>query len=297
MRPLPPALQAHLDAGVTTLCRCFRIERNDGVTLGFTDHDRPLSFGGTVFEPADGLDATEDVQGTGFAVGGLEVLGAVTSDRLDAADLAAGLFDNAEVSVHLVNWTTPSERYLLRAGRLGEVTLEDGTFRAEVRGLAAVLDETRGRTFGPTCDADLGDQRCGVNLAASAVRGTGTVATAVDRRRFAAGGLAGFPKRWFDRGRLTWTSGANAGRSAEVRAHRKDGGAVTIELWQAMHGPIAAGDAFVVTAGCDKRFPTCRQKFGNGDNFRGFPHMPGNDFALNYARKGDGNDGKPIVGG
>ena len=63
MRPLPAALQAHLDARVTTLCRCFRIERNDGVVFGFTDHDRPLVFDGTDFEPADGLDASEDVAG------------------------------------------------------------------------------------------------------------------------------------------------------------------------------------------------------------------------------------------
>jgi uncharacterized phage protein (TIGR02218 family) len=124
------------------LCRCFRIARSDGAVLGFTDHDRPLVFDGTEYEPTDGLDASEDVSGTGFAVGGMEVLGALTSDRLDPDDLAAGLFDNAEVSVHLVNWSTPSERTLLRVGRLGEVTRDDGAFRAEIRGLAAALDET-----------------------------------------------------------------------------------------------------------------------------------------------------------
>jgi uncharacterized phage protein (TIGR02218 family) len=295
MRPLPTALQAHLDARVTTLCRCFRIERRDGAVLGFTDHDRPLVFDGTEFEPADGLDASEDVSGTGFAVGGMEVLGALTSDRLDPDDLDAGLFDNAEVSVHLVNWSTPSERYLLRVGRLGEVTREDGSFRAEIRGLAAALDETRGRAFRPTCDADLGDGRCGVNLDEATFRGTGAVTAANDRRRFATGGLSGFAKGWFERGRLTFTSGANAGRASEVRTHRKEAGEAVIELWQPMHHDIAAGNAFVVTAGCDKRFSTCREKFGNGLNFHGFPHMPGNDFALTYARRGDDNDGKPVV--
>ena len=295
MRTLPPDLQAHLDARVTTLCRCFRIARPDGIVLGFTDHDRPLVFDGTLFEPADGLEASEDASGTGLAVGGMEVLGALTSDRLDPADLAAGLFDNAEVSVHLVNWTTPSERHLLRVGRLGEVTREDGAFRAEIRGLAATLDETRGRTFRPTCDADVGDGRCGVDLNHAAFRGTGAVTVANDRRRFATSGLSGFAKDWFDRGRLTFTSGDNAGRAAEVRSHRKEGGEAVIELWQAMQHDIGAGDDFVVTAGCDKRFSTCRQKFGNGVNFRGFPHMPGNDFALTYARRGERNDGKPVV--
>jgi uncharacterized phage protein (TIGR02218 family) len=295
MRPVPTALQAHIDAGVTTLCRCFRIERSDGVVLGFTDHDRPLAFEETDYEPVAGLDASEDVSGTGFAVGGMEVLGALTSDRLDPEDLAAGLFDNAEVSVQLVNWSTPSERYLLRVGRIGEVTREDGSFRAEIRGLAASLDETRGRAFRPTCDADLGDNRCGVDLDDPDFRGAGTVTAAGDRRRFSTSGLGGFDKGWFERGRLAWTSGANQGRAAEVRSHRKEGGEAVIELWQPMYHAIEAGDGFSVTAGCDKRFATCRQKFDNGVNFRGFPHMPGNDFALTYARRGDDNDGGPLV--
>lgn len=297
MRPLSGALQAHLNARVTTLCRCFRLERRDGVVLGFTDHDRPIAFDGTAFEPADGLDASEDVHASGFAVGGLEVTGALSSERLNAADLSAGLYDDAAVTVYLVNWATPSERHLLRVGRIGEVTREDGAFRAEIRGLAARLDEAKGRTFRPTCDAVVGDARCAVDLSEPAFRGSGTVIAVADHRQFSASGLSTFASGWFERGRLEWTSGANAGRGVEVRAHRKVGSSAAIEPWQTMPSEIVSGDAFVVTAGCDKRFATCRQKFGNGENFRGFPHMPGNDFALNVARKGDDNDGKPVVGG
>ncbi len=41
---------------------------------------------------------------------------------------------------------------------------------------------------------------------------------------------------------------------------------------------------------CDQRFETCRDVFANTENFRGFPHMPGNDFLL--AGPADaGNDG------
>lgn len=295
MRPIPTDLAAHLDAGVTTLCRCFRIERADGVVLGFTDHDRPIAFGDVSYEPEAGLDATEETGATGFAIGGGEVAGALTSERIDATDLAAGRYDHAEVRVYLVNWTTPAERLLLRAGRIGEVTREDGAFRAEIRGPAAALDETRGRFFRHTCDADLGDARCGVDLGDPEFRGTGTVAVAIDRRRFTASGLGGFARRWFARGRLAWTSGANIDLAAEVRSHLKEGGTVTIELWQPMPEAIVAGDGFVVTAGCDKLFSTCRTKFANGESFRGFPHMPGNDFALTYARPGDRNNGGKVA--
>lgn len=295
MRAIPDDLAAHLAAKATTLCRCWRLERSDGVVLGFTDHDRALTFDGTTYEPAGGFDASEATSATGFAIGGLEVGGALASDRLDPADLAGGLYDNAEVLLYLVNWSTPSERMLLRKGHLGEVVRADGAFRAEIRGLAAALDAPNGRAFGHACDADLGDARCGVDLDNAAFRGTGTVAVASDRRRFTASGLAGFETGWFDRGRFTWTSGDNAGRVAEVRGHRKAGATVTIELWQPAHREIAAGDGFVVTAGCDKLFGTCRAKFANGVNFRGFPHMPGNDFALTYVSAGDSHDGTAVV--
>ena len=59
---------------------------------------------------------------------------------------------------------------------------------------------------------------------------------------------------------------------------------------------VAEGDALVLTAGCDRRFATCRQKFGNTVNFRGFPHIPGSDFVLRYPRAGEVLDGRRLVG-
>jgi uncharacterized phage protein (TIGR02218 family) len=67
-------------------------------------------------------------------------------------------------------------------------------------------------------------------------------------------------------------------RSVEVKEHRIEADEVRLALWQPMPEPVAERDLFVVTAGCDKRFETCRTKFANAVNFRGFPHLPGNDF-------------------
>ena len=90
---------------------------------------------------------------------------------------------------------------------------------------------------------------------------------------------------------MTWTSGANAGRKAEAKLHSKRDGAVTLELWQAMSEEVEVGDAFTITAGCDKHFKTCKAKFDNSANFRGFPHVPGIDFALAVPDRGGKNDG------
>src|SRR5207247_11186397 len=92
-------------------------------------------------------------------------------------------------------------------------------------------------------------------------------------------------------GRLGCTSGRNSGRASEVKLHRIGDVTVTLELWRVMSEAIAAGDAFTVTAGCDKQFSTCRAKFANSANFRGFPHMPGNDFVMSYPNRDGKNDG------
>jgi uncharacterized phage protein (TIGR02218 family) len=296
MRTIPPGLAAHLSGDASTTCHCWRLARTDGVVLGFTDHDRDLVFDGVTFEAASGLSASEASAETGMVTGGMEVSGALSSDRLSEADLAAGKFDHARIDTYLVNWAAPSERLLLRVGHVGEVLREDGAFRAEIRGLAAALDEPQGRVFRAACDADLGDGRCRVDLDDPAFSGVGAVVAAADGRRFTVSGLDGFAAGWFERGVVSWTSGANEGDRAVVKAQRAGAEGLTIELWSPMTGPILPGDGFTVTAGCDKRFATCREKFSNGLNFRGFPHMPGNDFALGYAKSGSRNDGGRITG-
>ena len=109
---------------------------------------------------------------------------------------------------------------------------------------------------------------------------------AADQRTLTVSGLGAFDEDWFTRGLMTWTTGANAGRKAEAKLHSKRDGAVTLELWQAMSEEVGVGDAFTITAGCDKHFGTCIGKFDNAANFRGFPHVPGVDFALAVPDRG-----------
>jgi len=285
MKALSPDLQAHLDSGTTTLCWCWRLVRRDATRMGFTDHDRDVAFDGTTFEAAAGFTASEMRDSVGLSVDNLEVTTALSSERLSEADLAAGLYDDARVEIFRVNWMAPEQRVLMRAGSLGEVRRQGVTFTAEVRGLAHYLQQPAGRLYQFTCDADLGDSRCQVLLSNPLYRGEGAIAKALSERRFTAAGLDAFADGWFSRGLLTFTSGAAAGQAIEVRTHAVAGSTATIELWAPARAPLEAAQTFVVTAGCDKHLDTCRAKFANADNFRGFPHMPGNDFVTAFAGK------------
>lgn len=284
MKELGPALAAHLKSGVTTLCWCWRLTRADGARLGFTDHDRNLAFDGTAFEAAAGFTASEIRDALGLRVDNLEVTSALSSARLSEADLAAGFYDDARVEIWRVNWQAPDERVLMRTGSLGEVRRAGGSFTAEVRGLAHYLQQPKGRLFQYTCDADLGDRRCRVDTSLAAYRGEGAVVSVLSPRRFTVSGLDAFDADWFTRGLLTFSLGSAAGQKIEIKSHTKSAETVTIELWAPAREPLITGQAFIVTAGCDKHIETCRAKFSNVVNFRGFPHMPGNDFVTAYQR-------------
>jgi uncharacterized phage protein (TIGR02218 family) len=291
MKTLPAGLQTHLDSGTTTLAWCWRIERRDGVVLGFTDHDRPLGFGGVSYEPESGFAASELRSGLDLAVDAQEAEGVLSSDTVTETDILDGRWDNAVVEVWRVNWSDVAERVLMRRGAIGEVRRGRLAFVAEVRSLAHLLNQTVGRTFQYACDAQLGDARCGVDLDDPAFRATGAVTTLVGDRGFAASGLAGLAAGWLALGRLSWTSGANAGRTAEVAAHSVSDGVRQLVLLEAPVRAIAVGDDFTVVAGCDKRLETCRSRFGNVANFRGFPHIPGQDTVIRYPNRGDANAG------
>jgi uncharacterized phage protein (TIGR02218 family) len=287
MRTLPPGMQAHLSSGATSLCWCWRLERLDGQVFGFTDHDRTLSFDDTTFEPESGFSASELSTAVGLGVDHAEATGALRSAHLSEADLAAGHFDNAKIELWRVNWADVAQRVVVMSGTLGEVSLRDGAFSAELRSLAHALDQERGRAYQYQCDADLGDARCGVDLELGAFKGVGAVLSVQRDHQFAASGLGDFDAGWFARGRLIWTSGENAGTRVEVKAHARAGSDVSLSLWHRPSRPLAPGDEFVVQAGCDKQFSTCQLRFANSLNFRGFPHLPGNDFIIEYPDRGD----------
>lgn len=281
------ALKAKLKTGAVGLCRCWAVTKRDGEVLGFTDHDRDLSFDGVVYEAGAGLDAGAVERSTGLSVDNGQALGALRSDKIREQDLLAGRFDGAEVRQWLVDWAEPEDRLELFRGSLGEIRSGSGQFEAELRGLGEALNQPIGRSFLKTCDRDLGDTKCGVDLGDPAFSTDGVVSGVEGRQALSFVPSDDYAQRWFEGGALTWTTGANAGLSARVREDLIDDGTRRVTLWTEAPAGIAEGDGFRLVAGCDKHAETCRAKFDNILNFRGFPHMPGDDWVTAYPRSGD----------
>ena len=285
-------LHAHLATGLTTVARAWAVTRKDGVRLGFTDHDRELSFDGLTFRADSGLSARALSQTTGLSVDNTEAMGALSAASLSDVDIAAGRYDGAEVVTWLVNWADVSARRILFRGTIGEIRRGEGAFHAELRGLSEALNRPVGRNFQKPCTAVLGDGDCGFDLSAGGYVHQAPLVAVVENWAFDLGDLSAFSVGWFQRGRLEVMSGAAEGLSSAIKRDRlRADGVRMIDIWEPLRAVPVAGDDVRITAGCDKRFETCRLKFGNHLNFRGFPDLPEEDWITvhpSYAKRLDG---------
>lgn len=291
------ALYSHLASGSTTVCRAWTVRRRDGLVLGFTDHDRDLLVDGVSCRADTGMTARALQQTTGLSVDNSEAFGALSAAAITEADLTAGRFDGAEVQAYLVNWAAPQDFLLQFRGSLGEISRADGSFKAELRGLTELLNRPHGMAYTPGCSAVLGDGRCRFDLRQPGYFAEVAVNATDDGRIFTFYDFASFDERWFEGGRFTPISGAASGLVGVVKIDRQTGRERRIELWQSLRAPITAGDMVRIEAGCDKSATTCRVKYSNFPNFRGFPHIPGEDWLASYPVPGRPNGGLRRSGG
>ena len=284
------ALDAHLETGTTTVCRCWGLVRKDGERLGFTDHDVDLAFEDFEFRAGTGLTASALEQSSGLSVNNTEAVGALSSAAVTEADVSAGRYDGARVLAWLVNWSRPEERALLFRGSIGEISRGSGAFVAELRGLTEALNQPQGRVYQTRCGTVLGSASCKFDTAAFgyAIEEPVIENSGGKSFRISAGTFA---DRWFERGRFEVLDGAARGLVGIVKNDRIDGAERLLELWEAIPAPVSPGDRVKVEAGCDKRAETCREKFQNFLNFQGFPTIPGEDWLMTYPAAADKNDG------
>lgn len=276
MLVISPTLRSKLDQTSRTFCHCWRLARCDGLISGFTDHDKDLNFGDVTYRAHAGLSTSEVENAASLAPAVREAVGALTVDSLNEMDLLKGLYDGASVETWLVDWSAPDDRLLLDIATIGEVRRDEFAFTAELRSAAHFFDQPVGRAFQHNCSADIGDTRCKINLdtpmfsrRATIVLGQINVLTMMPDSDVEEG--------FFTGGAIRFETGVNAGAQFAIRTHRRDLGNIVIELWSSTRALASAGDKAMLTAGCDKRPETCQMKFNNIVNFRGFPHMPGND--------------------
>jgi uncharacterized phage protein (TIGR02218 family) len=257
----------------TSMAMCWRIERSDGVGLALTSHDQRITRDGVDHEPTPGMMPASVTRSIGVEPHSGEVSGALSANALSVADLGLGRWDGAQIRLIAVDWENPDAASIpLIAGEVGNVSIKDERFSADLRGAAAKLDAPVCPATSAECRAEFGDKDCRVDLA-----GRSIAATVVS----SAGGELTLDTTFDERfvlGRLRYMSGANCGVSTLILAVA--GTVVTVR--DLPRASLEDGCRVELREGCDKRFETCVTRFGNGINFRGEPHLPGNDLLTRY---------------
>jgi uncharacterized phage protein (TIGR02218 family) len=261
------------DGELTSIALCWRLERNDGAGIALTSHDQIVTSDGILFEPAPGMKPAAITRSLGLEPDFGEVAGALSSKALHEQDLALGRWDGAAVRLTAVDWKDPAvEPISLLLGQIGSVALDGDGFAADLHGAAAKLEEPVCPATSAECRAHFGDKQCRVDLAGrtilagvtAAVGGELTLDSSLDDR--------------FVLGRVRYMSGANCGLTSVILAVS---GSI-VQLRDLPRAPVEGGCRVELREGCDKRFATCVTRFANAVNFRGEPHLPGNDLLTRY---------------
>jgi uncharacterized phage protein (TIGR02218 family) len=252
---------------------CWRLERKDGAGIALTSHDRPLPSDGILYDAAPGMMPASITRSLGLEPSSSEVAGALSSAALDDSDLELGRWDGASVQLNAIDWEDPgAEAIALLAGEIGSVATDGASFTADLSGAAAKLDRPVCPATSAECRAQFGDKQCRVDLAGRTIVATVVSSTA---------GAITLDQNVDDRfvlGRLRYMSGDNCGLSTTILS----AGGTDVQVRDLPRAPLRPGCRVELREGCDKRFETCVSRFGNAVNFRGEPHLPGNDLLTRY---------------
>lgn len=264
-----------LDREVTTRAYLWRLERADGVALGFTSHDRDVVVDGFRYRAVPGMVPSSIALSDSLDVDNVEIAGVMTSAAIAEPDLVAGRWNGALLYISLINWEQPEAETLpLICGAFGDVTRSGDGFTVEMLGAASFLDEPIAPLTSPTCRAEFGDRQCKLSLHRFQRE---YVIAAIDQDEIRIDGLGGAAADHLS-GYLRLLEGPGCGLSYAIIGGEDD----TVRLADLVPQSVEVGTRVMLTEGCDKNFATCRDRFGNGINFRGEPFLPGNDLLTRY---------------
>lgn len=258
---------------VSTIAFCWRIERRDGAGLALTSHDCAFERSGIAYRPDPGVVPAAVTRGLGLEPHSSEVSGALSTAALTDEDLRLGRWDGARVRLSAVDWESPdTDGVDMLAGELGDVIVSGDSFTADLAGAASRLNRPACPSTSPQCRAEFGDKKCRVDLSGLTRRAAVAACNGGELQLDQSFGQD------FLFGRLRYLSGPNCGASSVILAVEGR----SIRVRDVPRAPVESGCVVELRQGCDKRFETCSARFGNAANFRGEPHLPGNDLLTRY---------------
>lgn len=182
-----------------------------------------------------------------------------------------GVWRGGAVRLWLCDYTHPIERQaLLVDAKIGNVQFTDDLITSvEFLGRGDSTADIVLPRVQPQCRHVFGDNYC--TFAVFTVTLQAEVTDVIDNGRF----VVSFGRTTsldFTDGAVRFSSGLNAGVSADVRRWTSD--LALVELWDPMPLAVQAGDQLEIHAGCQKTRAACAA-YNNINHFGGYDHVPG----------------------
>lgn len=263
--------------------------------LLFTSLDQPVEFddgsGVETYGPAGGFDVSALQLIDGLREQNLDIDGVIDSDHITHEDLRAGLWKGAAVLRSEIDWMYPMAGAISsRPYTIGRLKYTGEIWTGELSGITTKLQKKTGRVYARPCNADLFDDRCGILVTSVAngrvtnVRVDNGSQDANEPRRIFDAVTSDLPitaDGFYKYGEVRWdgsNSNGAVGHVSVIKAFTNTNR--IIELYEPTPFAIGDSETFTIIVGCDKLFATCRDKFLNEINFRGFHLMPSSDSVL-----------------
>lgn len=252
MKTLAAGLLSDYKQPTATLTTCWKVTRRDTKVFGYTSLDEDLTVQGVTYSATLGVAASAIASSNKFEIQNVEVQGLLndalmTLGAITEADIVAGVWDGARITIFETNYVDPTRgTNTLQTGRIGQLTTGALTYSADLRGLMQQLQQNVGLTVLPGCFKDLFDVNCQVDPTGFTY--SGTVSTTINDIRWIDSALSQ-PDHQCRFGKVTWLTGANATLAMEVKDQSAQGDVI---LQSNMPYPIVDGDTYTITAGCNK---------------------------------------------
>ncbi len=268
-------MRVFFDRALDNVATFWRIYRRDGVLLGFTSHDRDLSFAGIVHRAAPGMVPTAIRLTADLSDESAEVSGALSHTTIREQDLSAGLFDGAGIEIGVVDWEALEFR-ILYSGELGTIEDDTRSFSAELRSAKKLLEQDIVPRTSPTCRALFCGPGCGVRATAfTSIFPLAAIDLDFNRVQFSTRN----PDDYLD-GQLRFLDGPQTGITFGIVGADSSG----LTLDRQLVAGTSIGTRTELREGCDHTLSTCATRFNNAINFRGEPFLPGNDLLTRYGQ-------------
>lgn len=274
MRSISSTLLDAIETGA--ICHYVKLTLSDASVIALTNHDVKFDLDGATYLPSPAVESVRYVSTLGSQINSQRIFATLYEGILTQASVQGGEYDDAVVEAGWIAWNiSPKERMVVHTGLVSRIDYDDTGIDLEVLDNLKLLQTNFGRIYSTQDPFTFGDAQFA--LSEGSWTDSGQIDTITfNRFAFTATGDASFESRannYYTYGKITFTNGNNNGKSTEVKVFETVGSDIVIELIRPTPYSMTVGDTFDIVAGYDGSFNQCKNKFSNGVNFGGFPHV------------------------